>query len=212
MDDVECRNCTDTSNLRTGAVDTATEVLQDLWNMSKNHSLDRLEPLQCITDYATMIQSQRRNVLLVTSNDNVNTSLNSTGSPLGHPLFFFTNNTNVYYASQFDAGSDGLNPEQAANSYDWICSALYRKDGPPCASQIDAIKSAPQTWRMTDGCSGPNMACSDWMWPVDYCLSEPAVPRCRLHFSPTVSIIVTILNFCEYRTDIILCSTLHASF
>lgn len=183
-------------------------MLQSLWNKSKNGSLDKLEPAQCITDYATIIQSNRRNVLLVMNNENVDPTLDSEGHSLGHPKLRFTKNLNVYYTNQFNAGSGGIDLDLVADSYSWMCSGLGLKMNEKCAGRIGSI--VPQDWSMssTDGCWVLDKDCRRWKWRVDYCLSEPAVPRCRLYFSSVISITVTILNFCKYNTRHLGCSSL----
>ena len=61
--------------------------------------------------------------------------------------------------------------------------------------------AAPETWQVGNGCNdvvaGP---CGSESWPVQYCLSEPAEPHCKLHFSRAIAITVIIVNFCEFRT------------
>ncbi|CAN9244589.1 unnamed protein product [Alternaria alternata] len=74
--------------------------------------------------------------------------------------------------------------DTARNSFDWICSGMDTKR--PCSLGIDAIRdSSAESWLMGPGAG----------WPVKYCLSERADPTCKLHFEPTIGIIVTILNF-----------------
>ncbi|KAH5426660.1 hypothetical protein HBI47_117900 [Parastagonospora nodorum] len=64
-----------------------------------------------------------------------------------------------------------------------------------CQSRLGEITKEPQTWSMGKLCYADGEFCDPYRWPVDYCLSERAEPRCRLHFSPTIAIIVTTLNF-----------------
>ena len=192
MDDTECRNCTDQSDYGGWS---PTRILESLWDMSKNGSLDRFEPTQCLTEYATMIQANRRNLLLVTANENVDARVNASGIPLGHPTNSLFNNTHLYWFDSFYA-EYGLDHYEAADSYRWICSATNDTET-PCSNQLEQVKRASQ-WMMTDGCVETNPICQGWIWPVDYCLSEPAVPRCKLHFNTAIAIVVTILNLRKY--------------
>ena len=57
-------------------------LLDTLWSRARNGTLDRLESVDCIDQYATLIQPYRRNVLLVAADDHFpgpdkNTFINS---------------------------------------------------------------------------------------------------------------------------------------
>ncbi|KAJ4311882.1 hypothetical protein N0V94_007729 [Neodidymelliopsis sp. IMI 364377] len=186
VDDSECRNCTNAGP----RVMPDAEILKDLWSKSKNGSLDKLDPIDCVKDYATLIQSKRRNVLLVTANDNVDPSqLDPAVQP--NPSDPWFNLTNVYQASRFDA-SQGLSYYQNEEALDWICSGLpYVKGSPPCIGRIKEITNPSHKWMVAGECGG---YCNHSGRPVDYCLSERAVPHCKLRFNPVIAIIVTVLN------------------
>lgn len=142
-----------------------------------------------------MIQSNRRNLLMVTSDENIESKY-----VIPPPEYFVTNNTNTFWSGSFDA-AEALQQDQFEDSYGWICSGLdYSAKDILCANRVEEIKSAPHTWKMGSGCSEGQIYCYRYedLLPVDYCLSEPAPPLCKLHFSPVVAIIVTTLNFCKY--------------
>ncbi|KAF2626657.1 hypothetical protein BU25DRAFT_411632 [Macroventuria anomochaeta] len=191
LDDPECRNCTDKSDWQSYYTSSPPsgyfDPLITLWSQSKNGSLNRLEPAECLAEYATALQSDRRNVLLVMDNAQASTS------PYNRSLTLL-NNTNVYWASGFSA-SYGTDPDDAPESYSWICSGVGYDPKSPCANRVQDIKNAPQTWEVGNICPAYRMnLCGQSRWPVKYCLSEPAIPRCRLHFSPVIATIVTVLN------------------
>lgn len=184
LDDPECRNCTDqryySSSYYSGL------ALLSLWNQSRHNALDKLEPADCIAQYATALQSYRRNVLLVI--DSTQPDLPPQDSNLT-----YLNNTNTFWKESFDS-SDGMDPQFAPDSYKWICSSLDYDSNSNCANRIGVIKSRPDAWKVGGTCS----SCNDVLWPVHYCLSERATPRCRLHFSPAIASVVTVLNFCKW--------------
>jgi hypothetical protein len=191
LDDPECRNCTEKYS-SDPYYSSRYKGLLSLWDQSRNNSLDRLEPAECIAQYATALQSYRRNVLLV---------IDSTQSdlPPQNRNLTYLNNTNTFWVGAFDA-LDGMDPGNAPDSYNWICSSLDYDSNSNCANRIGTIKSAPDSWKVGGACS----SCNDVLWPVKYCLSERATPRCRLHFSPAIASVVTILNFCKCPERVIL--------
>jgi len=182
LDDTQCRNCS-------GIPDTADYVLEDLWGKLHMDALEKLEPAECIGQYATSIQTNRRNLLLVASNDHFNqserdTSYTDTSAPGGERNI---TNPNVYWTQLFNA-ADAKNHATAVESYEWICSVIPGKADSDCSTRVEILKGKPTTWHVGDG---------GFAWPVEYCLSEKAVPRCKLHFQPSIAIVVTILNFCK---------------
>ncbi|KAF3045926.1 hypothetical protein E8E12_007517 [Didymella heteroderae] len=49
---------------------------------------------------------------------------------------------------------------------------------------------------MSTGCySSLEGYCDRYEYPINYCLSESADPKCRLHFNTVIAVIVTVLNF-----------------
>lgn len=200
----ECRNCTETyspsGSYRSMSSTYAGATLHSLWNQSRNSVLDRLEPADCIAQYATSLQSYRRNVLLVI--DSTQTDL-----PPQNRNLTYLNNTDTFWVDAFDA-NEGMQPDGSADSYQWICSSISYGSDSNCANEIGAIKNAPDAWKVGGYvCSySGTRTCSQSLWPVKYCLSERATPRCRLHFSPVIASIVTVLNFCKYLECTILIS------
>ena len=76
-------------------------------------------------------------------------------------------------------------------------------DEEDCLNRIGEIKEAPDAWKV----NGPILNLTIYgtysyvsrlnntsLYPVDYCLSEPAEPHCKLQFVPAIAILVTILN------------------
>ena len=61
----ECQNCTDIFPFGTGE----GVVLENLWAKLQNNSLDRLNPAECIAAYGTLVQSARRNLLVVIADE-----------------------------------------------------------------------------------------------------------------------------------------------
>jgi hypothetical protein len=181
-----------------------TASFEHLTTLLRNNSLQRVERRQCITEYAEMVQPTRRNLLLVATNEDVKPRTNvSTGLPIDRPCIEdVKNNIGVYYGSDFSA-QDGLYHGTAADSYRWLCSGLEMPFKDTCTQRIEDVKRAPQ-WKVTDfHCVSRNnqsdLTCEEYqMWPVDYCLSEQVTARCELHFSTTIALIVTSINFCKF--------------
>jgi hypothetical protein len=153
-------------------------TLPSLWNQSQSNMLDRLEPAECIAEYATALQSHRRNLLLVTD-----------GTPMDlgplNPRPNYPNNTDLLWNGFFQA-SDAMNPYTSSYSYGWMCDVIDHQSFAHCADRVTAIKKTPDDWRM-----------GEQAWSVKYCLSEPATPHCRIRFSPVIASIVTALNLCK---------------
>jgi hypothetical protein len=74
--------------------------------------------------------------------------------------------------------------------YEWLCSGLGYSVAPlgSCPNNVNRIQNdaVSDAWRVGYG---------DTTWPVEYCLSEAAEPHCKLHFEPTIAILITVLNF-----------------
>lgn len=175
------------------------DILEDMRAEYKAGSLDRLEPSDCISRYSTSIQSNRRHVLLVASDDNFPATSENR----------YMNNSHVYWASPFYA-DDATSGEQAANSYNWMCSAM-NIDG-VCSNNVDIVRGSPDSWRVGYDCNddfnGINMGnlCNLKTTPVQYCLSQRAQPHCRLQFDTTIAVVVTVLNFCKSSLYHLQCS------
>jgi hypothetical protein len=198
LDDTECRNCTVAASSDGVEGNDVGDMLKLLWNKSRNNTLERLSPEKCIAAYGTMIQSERRNLLVVTSSDADYPSIAGVNSSRISPAI---NNTNLHLISGFDAGIDSATDR---SSLSWMCSALTDETDALCMDRLGELKSPSKPWIISSSFLSAyrvysNRQWSDYdeehQWPVDYCLSEPAPPRCRLHFSSAIAIVVTILNF-----------------
>ncbi|KAH7551297.1 hypothetical protein BM1_09613 [Bipolaris maydis] len=209
VNSAECINCATQPNLYTNLTNDSIfkgypngefpEILHSLWSRAQNGSLARLEPAECIDEYATAIQSFRRNVLLVARDEDMPPQHENT----------FINDSYVYDAVAF-ASIYAKNPEQSADAYRWICSGLPPKENNDhCTDRISEIRSNTSAWRVGgDGCysvqdaSNPHIwtsGCSDFSdtkkYPVSFCLSETAPSRCKVRFNSTILVIVTVVNF-----------------
>ena len=190
VDDSECRNCT--AAIPDAASDA--EMLRGLYEKSRNGSLERLDAAECVAAYGTLIQSTRRNLLVVTANEDVNLGPADMIYPPERP---YINNAN-WYMIERSVATEGLRAYAriADSPVDWICSGLPDPGDSICINELEAIKSGSQAWTLSRRCSGgPEGYCDRYRWPVDYCLSEAAEPRCQLHFNRVIAIIVTVLNF-----------------
>jgi hypothetical protein len=158
-----------------------SQILQDLHRDYKAGTLDTLTPTECINQYATAIQSNRRHLLLVASNNNFPTVAENK----------FINGSHVYWADTFQA-SNAQAPEQAADSYGWICSAVGDYSS-TCSNEVDGVRNNATAWRVGRYCpeTGP---CIAGVFPVEYCLSQRAEPHCRLQYNMSIAVIVTVLN------------------
>jgi hypothetical protein len=196
VDDTECRNCTDA---RPEMIKSA-RMLETLWNKSRNGSLKRMSPDECLAAYGTLIQSSWRSLLVVTKND---PSYPELTEEVLEDLSPGINNTNLYQISGFGAPTSlGLWQQPLG----WICSGLPKDNSEvrslPCINRLGEIKPASQPWVLSSGCIDGADRCSEqWsrliphQWPVDYCLSDPAPSRCQLHFNLAIAVVVTVLNF-----------------
>lgn len=200
VDASECHNCTEDAYRGAVAYDLSQSARFDLhvmWTLSRNGSLDRFEPAECLTRYATTLQSDRRNLLLVTEDDQAGLS------PPNYNITF-SNNTDYFWSSSFSAKS-GNDPNVAPDSYDWICTGLDLSYSQHCANEVDRIKRSPGNWTMR--APVPYSREADLTWPISYCLSEKAVSRCRLNFSPAIAAVVTVLNLCKYMVFLLVICT-----
>lgn len=153
--------------------------------MARDNKLDRLSNLECIREYAEPIQIKRKNVLLVTADDKMPTPKSTeNGTTL-----------DIYAFNRFEA-DDASDADMASNSYSWICSAnsnLYSGYS-YCANNVDDIMSSSNNWTVgyMEGYSNPDDLPK---YPIDYCLSEKAEPHCKIQFTLSIAILVTVLNF-----------------
>lgn len=180
MDDTQCLNCSkpDSHSYFIG------ETLKSLWTKARAGRLERLSPSDCLNEYAQVIQSNRRNLLLVADDSNFRPPEEN----------HFINGSHAYWADIFYATS-ATSTSDAADSYSWICSG--QTGVAFCSYFVDTIKAAPESWRIGFYCDNFYNECVPANFPVEYCLSERAEPHCKLHFEPNIAIIVTVLNFCK---------------
>ncbi|KAH6638910.1 hypothetical protein C7974DRAFT_421557 [Boeremia exigua] len=192
LDSPTCLNCTTAFPKEP----FAKQTLKTLWDKSQNGSLDRLEPSECVNAYGTKIQSARRNLFVVLADGNFSSVYSSPENPGNN----WINNTN-FLSAWLSRAEAGLTHYQnnVQSPFGWICSGLpTERPSQPCINRLEEVKRFSEPWTVAVSCSGgPPGYCDHNRWPVDHCLSEPAEPRCRLHFSPLIAIIVTALNFCK---------------
>jgi hypothetical protein len=91
---------------------------------------------------------------------------------------------------------DAYIPSVAMNSYKWICSDEHKVGyNTPCSSFINGIQSTPDDWKVGSLDTSSYYFHVTTTYPVDYCLSEKSEPRCKVQFTRTIAIVVTVLNF-----------------
>ena len=204
VDDAECLHCSTRPNNDTNIVDGYSSLyypnrdfpylLDTLWSRARNGTLDRLESVDCIDQYATLIQPYRRNVLLVAADDHFP----------GPDKNTFINSSHVYDAVAF-ASVDARGPQQAADAYQWMCSGLVPNDE-QCTNRISDVKASASAWRVGSSNCTTTKNSTSWdiecspdhiTYPVSYCLSEKAPAHCKVHFSRDISILVTMINLAK---------------
>lgn len=163
-----------------------------MYEKARKGELERLSNADCIREYGQMIQSTRRNVLLVAADDKYPPrELYAIGA------------SHVYAANQIDA-TDASDPREAVSIYNWICSGPSHRDemygNRPCVMNIEGVKKDPDHWNVSGEyydyvARGDALAdTANYGYPVEYCLSERAEPHCKLQFTLPIAILVTILN------------------
>lgn len=187
-DDTDCLNCDKIADF------SYRQIIQSMHQKVRNGELDRLEAADCISQYSTMIQSFRRNLLLVAANDKF-------PAKSDFPPF---NDTNVYYASEFDS-EYATSSSQSIDAYAWICAAekidysLYRGS---CANVANQIKADAKNCKLSSRYEYQTKTYDNrtftlgriYKYPVEYCLSEKAPPMCKLHILLPIGYLVTFLN------------------
>ena len=166
-------------------------ALESLWSNARAGTLERLEPAQCIDEYATSIQSNRKNLLLVSGDDNF-------PSPMEN---YFIHGSHVYWAAKFEVGA-AAESAAASKAFQWVCSMLDKKHeylATPCSVEVEDVRKQ-KSWQVGWLCDKQGL-CAMSRSPVEYCLSEPAQPHCKLHFEPTIATIITILNLCKFNSQ-----------
>jgi hypothetical protein len=187
INDDECYGCDNLTK------PWSEEAVRLMWQKAHNSELEYMSNADCIQAYAEMLQTKRRNVLLVASDDNF--------PPANESIF----GGRVYAINVVPASKASITQE-AARVYNWICSGLDKYDKyDNCLNSIGEVSSAPAAWKVKSpnmttvegyGGSGPDLMENGTtpLFPVDYCLSERADPHCKLQFVPAIAILVTMLN------------------
>lgn len=197
LDDPQCQNCTSGATSQDNSNPSGGDLLRAIWQKSREGALQKLEPSECINAYGVMTQSTRRNLLAVVANENIRSGLPDMAYPPTSTLTH-NNNTNLYEVMSSSAAQGLAHYRYSGTPFDWICSGLVQAPDTLCLDRLADIKSSPQPWNMSRGCfSRLEGYCDRYVYPIDYCLSETADPRCRLHFNTVIAVIVTVLNFCR---------------
>ncbi|XPT03930.1 hypothetical protein M3J09_013016 [Ascochyta lentis] len=163
INDTKCLNCDK----------SYPPMAQMLWDKANTGQLQRLHPTDCFNNYAQIIQSDRRNLLLVAGDSNFPPPENNTSG----------RGSRVYSYNRFEAES-ASNIEMSTEAYEWMCSGYTTStdDYRSCSALTGDIKRQGfDPWRVD-------------YFPVEYCLSEQAEPHCKLYFEPGIAIVVTVLN------------------
>jgi hypothetical protein len=136
-------------------VDKIHTVLNELHEDYKNNNLQRLEPIECLQEYAAAIQSNRRHLLLIA---------NETKFPPMDQNIFISKYKKAEVHMKLSLISQPAYPrriacilgfpfhstaamttDDAASAYDWICSNRSHRDGArySCSDEIDVIRRWP---------------------------------------------------------------------
>lgn len=128
-------------------------------------SLQRLEPVECMSAYRSSLVSDRRSVLLVTSNSSA--AVNGSLVDFTYRNIDATNAGQNFYGGLFDPLS-------------WMCAFFLTYDSDTVCNADDAIKRV-DSWTL-------------FQQPIEYCLSEKVTDHCRLQWSTTIMIVVICAN------------------
>ncbi|KAH7115309.1 hypothetical protein B0J11DRAFT_496386 [Dendryphion nanum] len=140
--------------------------------------LELLENSECINRYFTSIQTSRRNLLLVTSESRRDTGRNS--------LYEVYNATDIITSIYFLA-SDIKISDAATSAFDWVCDPIKGvriPDGTICIESKSQILDNAEIWTVNG-------------YKVQYCLSERAPFKCKLHILLPIGWLVAALNFAK---------------
>ena len=145
-----------------------------MYEKARAHKPDRISNLDCIHNYDTSIQSNRRKVVLFAADVKMllpNTTADRTTSEL-------------YGLNRFSASDVSLSND-VVKAYDWICSSDPQLANKTCS---DDPKHTPDTWKVSY--ISDNLT----SYLVDYCLSKKAEPRCKVQLTLPIAILVTVLS------------------
>jgi hypothetical protein len=101
----ECSHCDQTS------------IIYNLWNQSRNRTLEKLDANTCRAAYTTYIQSSRRNLLLVTDRERPDNSHQTSDS----------HNSNVYIGYPSLLQLDKTTIDTGMPPFEWIYSGIVAK-------------------------------------------------------------------------------------
>ncbi|KAL6232306.1 hypothetical protein BDW75DRAFT_218083 [Aspergillus navahoensis] len=126
--------------------------------------LERLEPEECISAYATTFLSKYANVVLISSAFNGITYASTTDTAI------------IYVDSALVPTATETSP------YQWICDSEidYISYDYNCADRIDNVKSRDE-WVVSG-------------YKIDYCLAERTAEKCTLEYSLPLAILVICVN------------------
>lgn len=139
-------------------------------NKAANDKLVRLNNSECIAAYATEFLSNYGNVLLITDDFN-STSLD---------FDLLGTSYRGTYGIEFD------------DPFSWICVNHSISNIPKhrCSYYIPDIQADVDVWIV-----GNDLADKKHLARVKYCLAEPAPALCKVEYSLTWAIVVTVFNF-----------------
>lgn len=134
-------------------VDKIHTVLNDLHQGYRNGHLQRLEPAECLQQYAATIQPTRRHLLLIADETKFppmdqNTFIskydchrNTIELETNRVCLFILGGSRVYWGFPFYSTA-AMTTDDAASAYDWICSGLPDDGGAEgiCSEEIDGIR------------------------------------------------------------------------
>jgi hypothetical protein len=183
LDAEPCMNCTAQSGTYWFRY---SPLSQSHWDKAHAGNLKRLELDRCVNEYATNIQSNRRNLLPVSNDSGVPPPTENE----------FINGSHIYWAFRFHA-HDASSPEKASFAFNWICSASHEKHT-PCSVGVGNVRKQ-DSWQVRWWPRDDQSLCELSRSPVEYCLSEPAQPHCKLHFELTITTIIMLLNLCKFK-------------
>lgn len=139
---------------------------------ARNGELDRLDNGACIDAYGQLIQSTRRNLLLVVANDAL--------PDVKDPDWNNTDVYNVLYYSIEPPYGGGFMPE----NFKWLCDSIPALPNNGCVPNLAHIRADADNW-------------APGGLRVGYCLSEKAPGQCQLVFKTPIAVLVVILNFAK---------------
>ena len=108
-----------------------SSTLESLWSKARADDLEKLDYSKCRDEYATSIQSNRRNLLLVLDDSDIPSPAND----------YSMNGSLAYWVTKFET-YDWLSPKKGSLTFEWICSALDDRST-PCSVLVKNLKKEP---------------------------------------------------------------------